>query len=128
MAKFVGNWRPETPAEEAFILEINEIAREAYEAGVEPTEIVAAFAFLQGAYLEESPDADVQSPDADVHPESESPADASTTEPSASPTCPECGGEVADVLMQMGGGGEISPCGCRVTHHALQKMGWFDDE
>lgn len=117
MARFVGNWAPESEAEEAFILEINEVAREAYEAGVDPADIVAAFAFLQGAYLE----SDAVAPTESAAPESE------TADLSAAPHCPACEGEVADVHMGLGGMCEVSPCGCRVEIDALEEAGWSAD-
>lgn len=96
-----GQWVPESDEELELFSDLHEAKVKAYDNGLDPDQISAAFSYIASASLVEKPEEETQSLEDRMEEEKEKRDD-----------CPKCGQEIQDAeVMGIGGEFVLHPCG-----------------
>lgn len=117
MADLEGTWTPENETEMNFVMNVNGLAKQAYDDGVSKNDIVSALGFMAASFAMHSADEPSDGPDDDQF---LVPQDDDGVE-----DCPGCGIEIEDVQAFIGGDCIVDPCKCHVEYTKLGD--WVED-
>lgn len=108
-----GSWIPQDETEARAMEDIHVATRRAHRDGMSKERLAALLAFMASATLD--PRSEEESPE-----RSESGLEEEMSEEDV-PECPECGGVVGDVSMQLGGDVFFRPCSCIAQYDDLSE-------